>query len=371
MRSVFYWESAGLSLTKANPYGGLLARAMAELGVEVTAGHGRDLDGDWLLENRGRIDVLHLNWPHYLYDAPDLESRVSRCAALIGHLGLARSLGYRIVWTVHNLYPHDRTHFDLDRLARLAISSVATALIVHCERARALVQRHFYRTEGVFTIPHGHFVDAYPNTLSSTEARRCLGIAQDRFVYLFFGNLRPYKGVEDLLDAFCGLKGLDLRLVLVVKDRDAYSRSLIERAGQLDPRILVHTAHFYPNEDFQIYLNAADVVVLPFLEVLTSGSAITALSFGRPVIAPAMGCLPELLDNNMGIVYDPSEAGALGQAMQTIRERDVAACSRAAYRRARSLSWDAIARLTLEAYRYQGASAPVAGANLKDDAADP
>lgn len=371
MRSVFYWESAGLSLTKANPYGGLLARAMADLGVEVTAGHGRDLDEDWLLENWGRIDVLHLNWPHILYDAPDLESRVSRCAALIGHLGLARSLGYKVVWTVHNLYPHDRTHFDLDRLARLAISSLATALIVHCEQARSLVRRHFFRKDGVFAIPHGHFVDVYPNTLSSAEARQRLGIAQDSLVYLFFGNLRPYKGVEILLDAFCGLKGQDLRLLLAVKERDAYSTALIERARQLDPRILVHTAHFFPNEDFQLFLNAADVAVLPFLEVLTSGSAITALSFGRPVIAPATGCLPELLDNSVGIVYDPGEAGALGQAMQTIRKHDAAAYGRAAYRRARSLSWDSIARLTLEAYRYQGASAPVEAANPEDDDADP
>jgi glycosyltransferase involved in cell wall biosynthesis len=338
---------------------------MARLGVEVVAGHhGRDVNEDWLRENRGQVDVLHLNWPHYMYDAPDLESNVlSRCADVLGYLSLARSLGYRIVWTVHNLYPHDRTHFHLHRLARLTISSLATALIVHCEQARALVRLHFHRTEGVFTIPHGHFMDAYPNTLSGTEARQRLGIAQDSFVYLFFGNLRPYKGVEDLLDAFCGLKGKNLRLLLAVKERDPYSTALIERARQLDPRILVQTSHFFPNEDFQLFLNAADVAVFPFLEVLTSGSAITALSFGRPVIAPSIGCLPELLDEGVGIAYERGQADALGLAMEAIRDRDLAACGQAAFQRARSLSWEPIARLTLEAYRYQGTGVPVGAEN--------
>jgi glycosyltransferase involved in cell wall biosynthesis len=134
---------------------------------------------------------------------------------------------------------------------------------------------------------------------------------------------------------------------------------------------LVHTAHFFPNEDFQLYLNAADVVVLPFLEVLTSGSAITALSFGRPVIAPATGCLPELLVEGAGIVYESGTPGALQQAMEEFRWRDVAACGRAAYRRARSLSWEPIARQTLEAYRYGGASSLDGAAGLRDDDAAP
>jgi glycosyltransferase involved in cell wall biosynthesis len=147
---------------------------------------------------------------------------------------------------------------------------------------------------------------------------------------------------------------------------------LIEQARRLDPRILVHAAHFFPNEEFQLYLNAADVAVFPFLEIMTSGSVIMALSFGRPVVAPAKGCLPELLDEELGIVYAPGQAGALGLAMEAIRERDLAACGRAAFRRARSLSWGPIARLTLEAYRYQG-TGTWAGAvdDLEDKDVDP
>ena len=106
---------------------------------------------------------------------------------------------------MHNLYPHDSQNPDLDRLVRLAITQLATAVIVHCDHARELVRQHFFRDSGIFTIPHGHFIDPYPNTISPSEARRRLGLTEDKFVFLFFGTVRPNKGVEKLLDAFANI----------------------------------------------------------------------------------------------------------------------------------------------------------------------
>ncbi len=352
MRSVFYWEAGGLSLERANPYGGLLARAMAPLGVELEAGFARDLSAEWLRENRGRVDVLHLNWPYYMYNSPDLAERIARCADLIGRLALARSLGYKIVWTVHNLYPHDSPYPDLDRLARLAITHLATAVIAHCQHAADLVAEHFFRREGVFVIPHGHFIDPYPNTCTRAEARQRMGIPGERFVFVSFGNLKPYKGLDSLWEAFASLQGDDLVLLLALKTRDPYSAEMIERARRADPRIVIYTAQFFGVEEFQFFLNAADAAVLPFTQVLTSGTAITALSFGLPVIAPSLGCLPELIDERTGILYAPGDPSALREAMAAIRGCELAPLREAAYRRAESLSWDGIARLTLEAYRH-------------------
>ena len=95
MRSTFFWEAAGLSLDRANPYGALLARALARVGVELTAGHPHGFDRRWIEENRGEVDILHLNWPHTMYDAPDLAGRVARAETFITNLTYARRLGYR------------------------------------------------------------------------------------------------------------------------------------------------------------------------------------------------------------------------------------------------------------------------------------
>lgn len=352
MKVLFFWERAGLSLDRANPYGGLMARAMSEIGVEVLPGHPEQLCESWLEENRTQVDVLHLHWPSILYSASDLNEQIALCTNLIGNLARARSLGYRIVWTMHNLYPHDSLNPSLDRLARLAITQMATAVIVHCDHARKLVRQHFFRSTGIFTIPHGHFVDPYPNSISRSEARQRLGVAGEKFVFLFFGNVRPNKGVEKLLEAFANIADEDTILLLAAKVYSDYGAALTEEAAKRSPRIAVHTSSFFANEEFQVFLNAADVVVLPFLDILTSGSAITALSFLRPVVVPALGCLPELIDSRMGALYNPDQPGSLEQAMQAIQRRDLESCRQAIRERLKSLSWNLIARQTLQAYQH-------------------
>ena len=91
--------------------------------------------------------------------------------------------------------------------------------------------------------------------------------------------------------------------------------------------------------------------VFPFVDVLTSGSTITALSFGLPVIVPAVGCLPELVDEAVGICYDQQQPGALQQAMLAMQQRDLASLRQAAYERAQTLDWQVIGRQTLAAYQ--------------------
>ena len=351
MRVTFFWENAGLVLDRANPYGGLLARALGGIGVEMVAGYADQFDEEWVRANQGKVDVIHLNWLHQMYQAPDLTAKVARAATFINSLTLARTLGYKIVWTVHNLYPHESESHELDHLVRVAVATLATAVIVHCEHARHLVKQHFHREQQVMVIPHGHFIDVYPNTLSRSAARQQLGIAEDSFVYLFFGNVRPYKGLENLLETFKALPGAHLTLLLAAKVFNGYGDQFVEQARQADARILVCPSRFFANEEFQLYFNAADVSVLPFLDVLTSGSTITALSFGLPVIVPPAGCLRELVDERVGILYEQQAPGALQEAMLAIQQRDLPTIRQAAYERAQSLRWDEIAQLTRAAYQ--------------------
>jgi len=80
------------------------------------------------------------------------------------------------------------------------------------------------------------------------------------------------------------------------------------------------------------------------VDVLTSGSAILALSFALPVILPKLGCLPELVTEEESILFDPSERDSLRTAMKTIRTRNLEEMSARAFARAREMDWDGIAR---------------------------
>ena len=98
-------------------------------------------------------------------------------------------------------------------------------------------------------------------------------------------------------------------------------------------------------------MRAADAAVLPFRDILTSGSAILALSHGRPVIAPAMGCLPGTLPADATFLYDPDADGALADAMRQAAAADLAVMGARARAYAETIDWGPIAEQTAALYR--------------------
>ena len=110
------------------------------------------------------------------------------------------------------------------------------------------------------------------------------------------GHRRPGGGVPRAA-------GPGARLLIAGRPRGGASTTRLAAAAAADRRIRL-PLRFVPDDELQVWLRAADVVVLPFRDILTSGSAILALSFGRPVVAPALGCLPETVPT-AGVLYDP------------------------------------------------------------------
>lgn len=354
MRAFFFWEPVGgLTLQhKCNPYAGLLAQALAQLDIHLELGD-YALEKSWLEDHRDSFEVLHLHWLHYFYRRKTLEESLGDYAKFAENLTYAKErLNYKIVWTLHNVYPHERPFPQLDHLARLLVCGLADSVLCHCHYAKRIAEKLFYRTENVRVIPHGNFIDAFPNEILRSDARQKLGISDDAFVYLFFGNARAYKGIEDLVDAFCQRAAKDAVLVLMMrKSFDLAYAEQVESIAKRDSRIRVYTDPYFPESDFQIYINASDITVFPFAEVLTSGSAITALSFGKPLVLPRLGCLPELVDERMGILYDVKAHDGLGDALVQARSLDMDLAQKAAFESAHQLNWRDIATQLAEVYR--------------------
>ena len=80
-------------------------------------------------------------------------------------------------------------------------------------------------------------------------------------------------------------------------------------------------AQYIPDEELQHVMSAADVVVLPYLRILSSGAAMLALSFGRPVIAPRQGLLNDMIVSSVGLLYDPVDPQGLTATMADVRTR--------------------------------------------------
>jgi beta-1,4-mannosyltransferase len=109
---------------------------------------------------------------------------------------------------------------------------------------------------------------------------------------------------------------------------------------------------FVPDADVQRFLKAADFVVLPYRDVLTSGGALLALSFGRPLVVPRRGCLAELERERCAIAYNPDDPGALRAALATAAAvTDLEPWQRCAAAAARRRAWEPIAEAYAQIYR--------------------
>jgi beta-1,4-mannosyltransferase len=342
-----------------NPYQRLLADALTEAGVAAAAVHQwpvrAPLLGAWL--RQGRPDVVHVHWIHEFLGGSKGTPSARTVRWFDWQLRALKLAGVRLVWTVHNLKGHESAGDDAnDAAAHRAIIERADAIILHCEYARdALIE--MYRPslgaqERMHVIAHGSYVRRYDVDLDQATARQALGLSDAGTVFAFVGSIRGYKNVGELLDAFMRVGELSPqdRLLIAGKPLPKRSGRKLEKLAREDKRIVLELDRL-PEEELTRVLRAADVVVLPFRDILTSGSAILALSHGRPVIAPAMGCLPGTLPADATFLYDPDAESALADALRAASASDLVAMGKRARAYADTLDWGPIAAETAALYR--------------------
>lgn len=244
---------------------------------------------------RRRYAVYHLHW---------LEKHMARrrwWQALfytlleLVFIDIARARGARVVWTAHNAQSHERWYPRLERWCWRAMLRRVDGFISFSEAGRDIVHRRHPQTRALpsFIVRDGHFRDAYPNTIDRAEARRRLEIAPEARVMLFLGAVRPYKNVPALVEAFRGSDDADRMLLIAGRCNPERLEADIRDAAGGDARVRVVNA-FIPDAEMQVYMNASDLVVLPYTDILNSGSALLALSFHRPILVSDKGPMGEL-----------------------------------------------------------------------------
>ena len=335
-----------------NPYQANLEHALSE---EVTYGRTGAQFPVCAAVLRGDITVVHIHWLNLFFKGETRREVTLRFSLLLLRLLVIRIAGVPIVWTVHNVRLHEPRHPWLERRFKrwFITSGTCDRLIIHCEDVVDVLIDDLGLPQSVReridVVPHGHYLDNYTNDVSRADAREMLDIPLSSTVFLFFGLIRRYKGVDDLIDAFREASLPDSKLLIAGNPvTGAYEAELRSRTAQ-DDRIRC-TFEFIPNDEVQQFMNAADVVVLPFRKTTTSGSAVLAMSFGNALVVPPLGCLPELLDEEGAVFYDPTEPDGLVDALETARDRDLAQMGEYNLEAVTEFDWGTIAQQTEETY---------------------
>jgi len=329
--------------TTGNPYTGLLYAAVEQLDVRVTEFTPRNA-------LRGSYDLWHLHWPDDFLSYPSPVKATAYVGAELALMGAARARGTRIVWTIHDLGPHESPHPWLEPPFWSLFLPMVDGYITLSEHAQQVALRRFPSLRKVpgTVVPHGHYRSAYPPPVPQDQARRQLGIAPEATVAAYVGRIRPYKNVPHLVRTFRALDEEAARLIVAGNpSRQALERRVRDTARgarriQLDLR-------FIPDEHIPTLLGASDLVVLPYADVLHSGSALLALSFDRPVLVPdvgAMGELREAVGSEWVYTYDGELTPRhLEDALQTARTEP-----RGARAPLDDRSWDTLGRQTIDLY---------------------
>ena len=255
-------ESFGSPRETTNPHSVLLLNALR-----------RDADVDtftWRRALTGRYDVFHVHWPEVVVTKDTAPRRLAACVLLATALVGFRLKRTAIVRTAHNMAPHE----DKDAVTRavLRLTNRWTTWWIRLNDATPT-------PAGVpaTTIPLGDYGDWYAAHASG---------GPDAGRLLFFGLIRPYKDVPNLVRRFAGTVDPDLRLVVAGKPSSPEVETAVRTAAAGDDRVELLLGHV-PDADLAAAIGAAQLVALPYREMHNSGAVLLALTLGRPVLVPA------------------------------------------------------------------------------------
>lgn len=222
----------------------------------------------WWFALLGRYDVVHIHWPEQLFRGKSRYHTLLRLPFVVLLLARWRLSRMSIVRTVHNQKPHE-SGSRVFRQFLTAVDSLTTDWVILTEASRRDDMAR------VTLIPHGHYRDWYESS----------GRSSVRGALLLFGLIRPYKGVDSLINAFASVN--DSVLTLRVVGRPATPQIALELAdlAARDDRISTKFA-FVPDDELADEIAKSEFVVLPYRDLHNSGAALLALSMDRPIIVP-------------------------------------------------------------------------------------
>lgn len=307
-----------------------------------------------LRRSADQIDVVHIHWVEFVLYAhiPGLRARVSSLVAtarFLPALLLCRRFRVRIVWTVHNIQPHEPRGMWQYNLAAAVLARRADVLHVHSEEAAALVAR-CYRPHGkVIVQPQGTSEDDYPAAPQPRESLRArMGIAPDQFVFLSFGQIRPYKRVSQLISTIRGLPR-DVALIVAGSATDEMGAEIRQAAGN-DNRIHLHVG-YVADDQIATYFAIADAAVLNYARLTNSAVLSLSLGYSLPAVVPHEGTediarLPGGED-----ALERFRPGGLHHALRQMVDSDLDRRRGAARQIAQRFTWDAFVDGLVKAYR--------------------
>ena len=172
-----------------NPYQKLLGDNLEKLGLKIIGAQSHHLFHISFLNTTfltilikyWKPDIIHLHWHHsFLIETRSRFKTVVKSIISLLQILFLKLLRVKLVWTVHNLKMHENTHRDLEKSFTRILAQLSDVIIAHCQTAKAKYQKNLIseKTQKIVIIPHGNYIDYYPNSISKEKARNKLNLSR-------------------------------------------------------------------------------------------------------------------------------------------------------------------------------------------------
>ena len=339
-----------------NPYNTLLSNALTALGCDVLEFTRRNAIFT-------RPDIVHIHWPQTTIIAK-WHRAIRNFAWLVGLLAWQRLRGARIVWTAHNVHAHDQSRPRMEAVLMWCVTRLVHGLIFLSQSSRNDIVRAMINLDRkpYRIIPHGLYEIPADFELTVQAARAKFDLPSDKPIISFVGDIKPYKGLDVLLDAFTGLEpGRATLFVAGVFGVPGFFQAppdyVAEQKARLDAlrkqgHSVVVVERRLDDVEMLFAIRASDINVLPYRKITNSGLAMLVLGLRGRVLATDAPIFREMRGELGSEWVLLSEGGVDGEALMAALpdRRDSAAEARLdAFLEVRR--WPAIAAETLSFFR--------------------
>ncbi len=298
-----------------NPIVNYYTQAMSKYAEVITA-----VSPFW--DSNLKFDIINIQWPEVLISNQEYDKNLLK--KLEKRLLFWKELGTKIAVTCHNKLPHEQKELDKE-IYNLIYSNADGIIHLGNYSLNEFKTSSQYKDKEQIVIYHPNYLDL-KSSMSKTEARKRLGLNNEDIVFMSFGKIRKQEEEDMLVTAFSMFENKKNKKLIITN-----SRTLSYKTGRRKPfsrlkyeirkrrlaakNIEIEENKFIYDDDIQIYMHAADVIITPRINNLNSGVLFLAYSFKKLTIAPAIGNIKEFQEMLHNPTFDPSSADSLFQAM--------------------------------------------------------
>ena len=249
--------------------------------------------------------------------------------------------GKKIIWTYHNKIPHESKYINLGKKVMKILYNYADIVVVHSEYAKSYCEKIHGKDNKVIMIQHPNYINNY-EYIEKNKNDNKINIG-------FFGALRPYKGIENLITSFKSIKSNNMKLKIFGNPTNSEYKMEIENLCKDDNRIDLDL-RFISDEEIPNIFSNIDVIVLPYSgeSFLTSGSSMLSLSLKTPIVVPDIAMFKEYENYKFATLFNPEDKSNLKEIIHYVNKMgklELQNLGQLGYEYAQDKSWEKFSQL--------------------------